>query len=336
MKDKLKIAGINNEALKTYRPFDELTLKSLRNYYRIGLTYSSNALEGNSLTESETRVVIEDGLTIEGKPLRDVYEAVGHAKAYDHLYELLQKQALEEGDILMLHKLFFQQIDETQAGKYRNVPVFISGSEYAVTPPQKIAIEMKRFIGWYNANEGKMHPGKLAALTHQRFVFIHPFIDGNGRMARLLMNLSLLRNDYTIAIIPVVLRHTYIALLEKAHIDVQPFVEFITDCVISTQTDLLRLLQESGGVKKEVGGVKKNPDQKSGGVKQKQEMISEIIKQFPGINAPAIAQHLGLSLRSTQRYIKLLTEQGDIHFKGSPKSGGYYISGKEIKVDSNS
>ncbi len=124
MEHKLKIAGINNEALKAYRPLDELTLKSLRHYYRIGLTYSSNALEGNSLTESETRVVIEDGLTIEGKPLKDVYEAVGHAKAYDHLYSLLQKKAIEEADILMHHKLFFQQIDETQAGMYCTMPVF--------------------------------------------------------------------------------------------------------------------------------------------------------------------------------------------------------------------
>ncbi|MGB4204079.1 MAG: Fic family protein [Bacteroidales bacterium] len=250
MTNKLKIASINNESIKAYRPFDEHTLKSLRNYYRIGLTYSSNALEGNSLTESETRVVIEDGLTIEGKPLKDVYEAVGHAKAYDHLYNLLQKQALEETDILMLHKMFFLQLDDTLAGVYRSVPVFISGSKYAVTPPQKINTEMKRFVHWYNTNEGKIHPVELAALTHQRFVFIHPFIDGNGRMARLLMNLALLRNDYTIAIIPVILRQNYIMLLEKAYEDVHPFVDFIADCVISTQTDLLRLLKESGAVKK--------------------------------------------------------------------------------------
>jgi Fic family protein len=326
MELKLKIASNNNEVLKAYRPLDELTIKSLRNYYRIGLTYSSNALEGNSLTESETRVVIEDGLTIEGKPLRDVYEAVGHAKAYDHLYSLLEKPSVEEADILLLHKYFFQQIDETQAGKYREVPVFISGSEYGVTPPQKIALGMKRFISWYNANEGKMHPVKMAALTHQRFVFIHPFIDGNGRLARLLMNLVLLRNDYTIAIIPLVLRHTYIALLEKAHSNVRPFVEFIADCVIYTQNDLLRLLRESGGVKKAVGGVKIYPDKKNGGVKNKSELIYEIIAQFPGINAPAIAQHLGLSLRSTQRYIKQLSEQGLIIFKGAPKSGGYFIT----------
>ena len=328
MTNKLKIAYNNNEAIKANRPFDEQVIKSLRCYYRIGLTYSSNALEGNSLTESETKVVIEDGLTIEGKPLKDVYEAVGHAKAYDHLYSLVQKQTLEEQGILMLHKLFYQQIDENQAGIYRQVPVFISGSQYAVTPPQKIAAEMKRFIDWYNASEGKVHPVRLAALAHQRFVFIHPFIDGNGRMARLLMNLSLLRNDYTIAIIPVVLRQKYIASLEAAHTNVEPFVELIADCVIATQTDLLRLLRESGGVKIESGGVKTVVEEESGGVKHKQELIIQVISKYPGINTPAIAQHLGLSLRSTQRYIQQLTEQDSIFFKGAPKTGGYYISKK--------
>jgi Fic family protein len=88
------------------RPFPKETLKSLREYYRVGLTYTSNALEGNSLTESETKIVIEDGLTISGKPLRDVYEATGHAKAYDFIYELLKKRHVLESDVLKIHKLF--------------------------------------------------------------------------------------------------------------------------------------------------------------------------------------------------------------------------------------
>lgn len=85
MKDKYKIAEANNRELDSMRPLPPETIQSLKDYYRIGLTFSSNALEGNSLTESETKIVIEDGLTIEGKPLRDVYETVGHAKAYDYI-----------------------------------------------------------------------------------------------------------------------------------------------------------------------------------------------------------------------------------------------------------
>ena len=111
-------------------------------------------------------MVIEDGLTIGGKPLRDVYEALGHAKAYNKIH-------LEESDILNLHKLFYQLIDKENAGKYRTVPVFISGSHYALTPPQKIPSEMKKFVEWFNKNESKMNTVEFAAKAHQKFVFIH-------------------------------------------------------------------------------------------------------------------------------------------------------------------
>ena len=121
--DKYSKADENNRLLSSYRPLPPETLKSLREYYRVGLTYTSNALEGNSLTESETKVVIEDGLTIEGKPLHDVYEAVGHAKAYDYIYQIINNPQLSEDDILTLHKLFYQQIDAEKAGHYRNVKV---------------------------------------------------------------------------------------------------------------------------------------------------------------------------------------------------------------------
>ena len=99
-----------------FRPLPPQTAKSLRDYYRIGLAYSSNALEGNSLTESETKVVIEDGLTIGGRPLRDVYEAVGHANAYDYLYELVGRRPLKEADVLELHRRFYEKIDGAEAG----------------------------------------------------------------------------------------------------------------------------------------------------------------------------------------------------------------------------
>ncbi len=217
LQKKYSQADENNRKLSAYRPLPPETLKSLREYYRVGLTYTSNALEGNSLTESETKVVIENGLTIEGKPLRDHYEAVGHAKAYDYIYNITEKEGLAEEDILCLHRLFYQQIDSEKAGHYRNVKVYISGSRYAVAAVSKIPSEMQKLVRWYNENEKKLHPVELAATLHQRFVFIHPFVDGNGRVARLLMNLALLRNGYTIAIIPAILRHEYIYSLETAH-----------------------------------------------------------------------------------------------------------------------
>lgn len=317
---KLKKAAENNAKLVAMRPLPKETLKSLRAFYRVGLTYSSNAIEGNSLTETETKVVIEDGLTVGGKPLRDVYEALGHAKAYDRIHSLAKHKVLEESDILNLHKLFYQLIDKKNAGRYRTVPVFISGSHYALTPPQRIPAEMKKFVEWFNKNEPKMNPVEFAARAHQKFVFIHPFVDGNGRVARLIMNLALLRGEYTVAIIPAVRRMEYVAALESARKDVSAFVEFVADCVVSTQEDLLRLLKNSGGVKMPNGGANRTA---GGGVNLLDKILQEI-KKNGGLNAPSLASRLSLSLRTVQRYLKQLTEQKKIEFRGAPKNGGYF------------
>src|SRR3990167_6755176 len=127
-KEGLERVDAIKSVLDSYRPFPEHVVQQLRDYYRIGLTYTSNAIEGNTLTESETKVVIEDGITIGGKSLREHYEAVGHAKAYDHIYSLLDKPVSEK-DILFLHKLFFEQIDAENAGRYRHKNVIITGTD---------------------------------------------------------------------------------------------------------------------------------------------------------------------------------------------------------------
>ena len=308
LQGKLSQCDKLQQQLWAYRPMSDETLKSLREYYRVGLTYTSNALEGNSLTESETKVIIEDGLTIEGKPLRDVYEAVGHAQAYDYLYDLSHQVPLSEEIICHLHQLFYQQIEPLKAGKYRQVPVFISGSQYAVAPVAEIGKRMAQLLQWYNNNEGKLHPVVLAAELHKRFVFIHPFVDGNGRMARLLMNLSLMRNDYNIAIIPAITHSEYIYSLEKAHTDEQVFVDFITDRVIMTQMDILRLFRESQPIPETI------PFEK--------QLLQTII-QNPGLNAPTLSERLGKSLRTTQRYLRILSEKKQITFQGVAKKGGY-------------
>ena len=190
LQDKIKQCDAFQHELWSYRPLSPETLMSLKEYYRIGTTYSSNAIEGNSLTESETKVVIENGLTIEGKPLRDIYEAVGHAKAYDYLYELNREEPITEEIICNIHKFFYQQIDADKAGVFRKVPVFISGSRYAVAPVSEISKRVRQLVQWYNNNENKLHPVILAAELHKRFVFIHPFIDGNGRTSRLIHNIK--------------------------------------------------------------------------------------------------------------------------------------------------
>lgn len=225
-------------------PFNESMVTQIRQYYKIGLTWSSNALEGNSLTESETKVLLEDGLTVGGKPIRDYYEATGHAKAYEFMYDIAKDLPIKEDDIKTLHRLFYNQLDSSQAGIYRKEKVIITGSKYPTTLPDKIGEMMLDFIKWLSAEENKLHPVEFAAKAHKKFVFIHPFIDGNGRVARLLMSLCLIRKGYSIAIIPPMLRGEYIANLEKAHEDDRNFIEFIAVRVVETQKELLCLLGE--------------------------------------------------------------------------------------------
>ena len=234
--DKLKAA------IDSVRPFEGDTLKELQAYFRVGLTYSSNALEGNALTISETKVLLEDGLTVGGKPLRDTFEALGHAKAYDFMFSLLRSREITENNVLTMHKLFYSGIDAKQAGTYRKREVFITGSAYSVTAARNIKSEMMEFIEWANAGRDSYHPVEFAALLHKFFVFIHPFIDGNGRLSRLLMNTALIQDGYMLAIIPPVLRSEYISLLEKAHKDDKPFVQFIADRVYETEKEIIRLL----------------------------------------------------------------------------------------------
>lgn len=231
-KTQQQIAGL--------KPLSQRQIKELRNYYKIGITYTSNALEGNTLTESETKVVIEEGITISGKPLKHHLEAIGHAAAYDYIYKLINKKDLSETDIKKLHKLFYQKIDEKNAGKYRKIQVYITGSEHIPPKPKEVPELMANLIKWYNSSNE--HPVVTAALLHQKLAVIHPFVDGNGRVARLLMNLHLIKNQFPVTIIPPLYRSEYIALLEKSHHDVEPFIEFIANCVKQAQLEYFRLI----------------------------------------------------------------------------------------------
>lgn len=229
-------------AIDTLRPFEGDMLKEIRDYYRIGLTWSSNAIEGNTLTESETKVLLEDGLTAGGKPLKDTFEAIGHAKAYDFMFTLLGSRQITEADMLAMHRMFYMEIDDIHAGRYRTGPVIITGSKYPVCEVEQIPDEIKALFQWVASERNRFHPVEFAAQLHKRFVFIHPFVDGNGRISRLLMNAALIQDGYMLAVIPPVLRHEYISLLERAHRDDQPFMEFIAERVLESEKEITRLL----------------------------------------------------------------------------------------------
>ena len=251
MKYESKIAELDKltKQMASFRPIEKALLNQIKEYFRIGLTYSSNAIEGNTLTETETKVVLEDGLTIAGKPLRDHYEASGHSEAFDFIYELAKKKIITEKNILNIHKLFYYRIDKKNAGKYRQVPVIITGTDYVPPTPTKIPTLMKKFTAKISSLKDELHPVVAAAKTHVGIVDIHPFVDGNGRTARLLMNLTLFQLGYSVTIIPPILRADYIRLVKQAQTgkkDDTEFVNFISCMVYESTKDYLRLLKRLG------------------------------------------------------------------------------------------
>ncbi len=224
------------------RPLPPNMAKQLRQYYRVSFTYTSNALEGNSLTETETKIVLEDGITIGGKPLNDHYEAAGHSDAYDYIYKLLKTKEITEKNIKYLHKLFYNRVNKNCAGCYRRCEVIITGSDQKLPKPEKISGLMSKFAGNIKNLEKENHPVVYAAKLHKELVYIHPFTDGNGRVSRLLMNLALMQHNYLIAIIPPILRSEYIQAIRRAEHDENDFIKLVAQCVKETQNDYLRML----------------------------------------------------------------------------------------------
>lgn len=202
--------------LDKHRPLDIALLKNLEEWFRIELTYTSNAIEGNTLSRAETALVIEKGLTIGGKSITEHLEATNHAAALDFVKEQIKRKTsdLKEKDILKIHEIILDKIDKENAGIYRRVPVRISGSAVVLPNPRKVQELMDEFFSWLR-KEDKMHGIQLAAEAHYRLVTIHPFIDGNGRTARLLMNMILMMKGYPPAIIRKNDRLAYIKSLEK-------------------------------------------------------------------------------------------------------------------------
>lgn len=229
--------------INALRPLSNEALAQIKEYYKVGLTYASNALEGNTLNLAETKVVLEDGLTIGGKLLKDHYETVGHAKAFDKIFELASNATIVENDIKLLHKLFYEKIDSEKAGKYRTSQVIITGSDVELPKPDELNQKMQEFIMQLPKLKEKLHPVEYAAMVHIIFVNIHPFLDGNGRVARLLMNLALLQNGYNIVVIPPVVRADYILALQETNKgNNKNFINFISEMVLESQKEYLKII----------------------------------------------------------------------------------------------
>lgn len=205
-------------ALDRLRPLSADVVRNLDAWFRVELTYTSNALEGNTLSRRETAVVLEKGLTVGGKTLKEHLEATNHARAIDFVATLVdRRRIISEQQLLRLHELVLEGIDDANAGRYRNVTVRIAGSTVVLPNPRRVPDLMREFSDWLAARP-QLHPVAFAAEAHYRFVSIHPFIDGNGRTARLLMNCLLMMHGYPPAIIRPRDRAAYLGALETAQL----------------------------------------------------------------------------------------------------------------------
>jgi Fic family protein len=226
------------QKLQTSLPINDDQQEQLEEWLKVELTYSSNAIEGNTLTRIETAEVIEHGIgaIISGKSLKDQLEAINHAKAVDFVRNLAQKknshQEITEQDILTLQKILLTSIHDDWAGIYRTIEIFVRGSNTDFPLPIEVPTLMKRFCAFLQEHQGE-HPIILASTIHFKLVTIHPFRDGNGRTARLLMNLILLIHGYPMAIIRQEQREEYLALFDRVRKDddMQPFYTFIGQAV---------------------------------------------------------------------------------------------------------
>jgi len=222
-------------------------LLRMHEYFDIAYTYESNKIEGNTLTIQETALVANQGLTIGGKSMREHLEVINHTQAIGFMRELVsKKEDLTKRNLLSIHQLILKEVDSRNAGIYRQVPVRISGSVVVLPQPFMLDKLMDDYFQFYQLHKKRLHPVILAAEIHERLVSIHPFIDGNGRTARLAMNLVLLQQGYTRANIKGedASRLKYYETLQQVQLDNDrmPFYHLIADETLRSLEEHIELI----------------------------------------------------------------------------------------------
>ena len=248
IKKLLKEVDALKEQLSILRPLPEEALRKIQDALDIEYTYESNRIEGNALTLQETALVVNEGVTISGKSMREHLEAINHTEAISYIKDIAKQDIeISERTIKEIHALILHGIDRENAGRYRTVPVMISGSAHMPPQPYLIEKQMEDFMIRFKQMEKEMvHPVLVAAYLHDELVRIHPFIDGNGRTFRLLMNLYLLRNGYVI----ITLKGSndekvnYYMALEKSHTEHLPedFQKLVVEAEIAALRKYLSIM----------------------------------------------------------------------------------------------
>jgi Fic family protein len=233
------------KAIDLRRPLTKNQYNTLRDNLIVEWTYNSNAIEGNTLTLSETKVVLE-GITIGGKSVVEHLEAINHRDAILFLESIVDRQEeITEWNIRNLHQIILKDIDNSNAGKYRMENVLISGAKHIPPEYLMVPVHMQTLVYEDNKEWIHYHPVVRAALLHGEFVKIHPFIDGNGRTARLLLNLVLMVNGYPPIVIKKESRLAYYEALDTAHttLNYSKFVHLIATLVFEAEQLWLKIIK---------------------------------------------------------------------------------------------
>lgn len=215
----------------------KVTLQNRYERFLAQFTYDSNAIEGSTLSLQETAAIIFENITPKGKTPREVNEAINHRKAFD--YMLWYKGEIDKKFICNIQRIIItntlKEELENQTGTYREVQVFIRGANFVPPKPEEVPREMRKLLYWQKRNSKKLHPLILAAYFHAAFESVHPFVDGNGRTGRLLINFTLHRNGYPMVNVPNAEKLEYYECLEEARKgNLRRLVRFLYGLLMST------------------------------------------------------------------------------------------------------
>lgn len=240
------------EEIEEFRqqPLDKIALEKLREHFRTHHIFHSSGIEGNRLTLQETSLVLKEGIDITGKPLKDSIEVKNLGIAFDFLYELVQQDVeITENYLKQLHSLIIGDDPSLSPGNYRNIGVVITGSEHRPPEPFEVPIKMRDLFDWIKANKDE-NPIIVAAVAHHEMVKTHPFKDGNGRTARLLLNLILLKSGFPICNIKRSERPDYYNALSLADEgEYEPIIEVVTKNCTELFGEYIRVRDESNRLK---------------------------------------------------------------------------------------
>jgi Fic family protein len=262
--------------LQQSRPLPTISLLKIKESLTIEWTYNSNSIEGNTLTLRETQMVLQEGITVKGKSLREHFEAKNHEKAIDYLYTLVNpKYTLRSIDILSLHGLVLRMIEDDFAGRIRNGGVRITGANFVPPNATKVSDLLDELIDFINTNPLQLNDIELATVFHHRLVWIHPFFDGNGRTVRLAMNLLLMRKGFPPAIILKNDRKKYYEALNQANQgNYQKLILLMSQALERTLNIYISSLPDNDYDFQEISNIVSEPDSPYG-----QEYISLLARQ---------------------------------------------------------